>query len=527
MWAHQWRDRVWARLGQHWDLVVVGGGITGAGVLRLAAQLGLRALLLEARDFGWGTSSRSTKLVHGGLRYLAQGQFHVTRQSVRERERLAAEGPGLVDWMGFLFPIYQGTSPGQRSLALGLAFYDLFARKWAHAYHQAESFALLAPHIRRGRLRGGFLYEDAVTDDARLVLRVLREAVRAGAAALNYAEVRSLLFDRAGHVNGVAVRDIATGRQADVRARAVVNATGAWSDTLRAQVGGEPRMRPSRGSHLIFPSWRLPLAQSCTLVHPGDGRPVFVLPWEGVAVAGTTDLDHGQPLGEEPHITTVEVDYLMSALQAGFPTLNLKTQDAIASFSGVRPILGSGTGDPSKESRAHAVMQEKGLVTVAGGKLTTFHAMAQDTVQAVRGLLPEIRPVTREVRALDAVPADLLDGEVFDREQRRRLLGRYGVDAPNLVAAARPGELHAIEATSFLWAELRWAARDEGVMHLDDLLLRRVRVGLLLPQGAMALLDRIRTIAQPELGWDDLRWEAETAAYAETWQRGYSLPVAH
>ena len=156
MWAHQWRDRVWARLGQHWDLVVVGGGITGAGVLRLAAQLGLRALLLEARDFGWGTSSRSTKLVHGGLRYLAQGQFHVTRQSVRERERLAAEGPGLVDWMGFLFPIYQGTSPGQRSLALGLAFYDLFARKWAHAYHQAESFALLAPHIRRGRLRGGF-----------------------------------------------------------------------------------------------------------------------------------------------------------------------------------------------------------------------------------------------------------------------------------------------------------------------------------------------------------------------------------
>ncbi len=524
MWQTNWRDGVWSQLGQLWDVIIVGGGITGAGVLRAATGLGLRALLVEARDFSWGTSSRSTKLVHGGLRYLAQGQFGVTRESVQERERLIKEGLGLVDWLGFLIPVYRGSSTSKRKVAVALAAYDWFARKWQHRYFEQDDFLMLAPHVGQEGLRGGWRYYDAVTDDARLVLRVIREAVRAGGTAINYVRAEELLFGSDGQVAGVVLRDGLAGRQAEVRARAVVNATGPWADELRLEVGAEPRIRPSRGSHLTFPSWRLPVAQAINVVHPRDGRLVFVLPWEGVTVAGTTDLDHQQPLDDEPAMTAGEVEYLMEALHARFPALGLRADDAIASFAGIRPIVGTGKGDPSKESRRHVVLEEKGLVTITGGKLTTFRPMAWDTLQAVRRLVPDMPPADDEMAMLDAVQADLPGADGLDEDQWRRLLGRYGADAPALVAAARVNELEPVDHTPYLWAELRWAARNEAVMHLDDLLLRRVRLGLLLPEGAMQVMERIRAIAQPELGWDDGRWDVEVAAYAEIWVQGYSVP---
>jgi glycerol-3-phosphate dehydrogenase len=525
MWQTNWRDGVWSQLGQPWDVIIVGGGITGAGVLRAATGLGLRALLVEAKDFAWGTSSRSTKLVHGGLRYLAQGQFGVTRESVQERERLIKEGPGLVDWLGFLMPVYEGSSTSKRKVAVALAAYDWFARKWQHRYFEHDDFLMLAPHVGQEGLRGGWRYYDAVTDDARLVLRVIREAVRAGGTAINYARAQELLFGSDGQVAGAVLRDGLAERQAEVHARAVVNATGPWADGLRAKVGGEPRIRPSRGSHLTFPSWRLPVAQAINLVHPRDGRLVFVLPWEGVTVAGTTDLDHHQPVNEEPSMTAGEVQYLMEALHVRFPALALRADDAIASFAGVRPIVGTGKGDPSKESRRHVVLEEEGLVTIAGGKLTTFRPMAWDTLQAVRRLLPDMSPAEDDMVMLDAVQDDLPDADGLDEGQWRRLLGRYGADAPALVAAAREKELEPIQDTPYLWAELRWAARNEAVIHLDDLLLRRVRLGLLLPEGALPIMERVRAVAQPELGWDDERWDVEAARYADVWRRAYGVPV--
>jgi glycerol-3-phosphate dehydrogenase len=316
------------------------------------------------------------------------------------------------------------------------------------------------------------------------------------------------------------------GRQIEVRARAVVNATGPWADGLRTAVGGGVQVRPSRGSHLIFPSWRLQVAQAINVVHPRDGRLVFVLPWEGVTVAGTTDLDHQQSLSEEPAMTAGEVQYLMEALQARFPALGLCADDAIASFAGIRPIVGTGKGDPSKESRRHLVLEERGLVTITGGKLTTFRPMAWDGLRAVGRLLPEMRAADNDSAMLDALGTDLPAADGLDEGQRQRLLGRYGADAPLLLAAARDNELEPIEDTPYLWAELRWAARDEAVVHLDDLLLRRVRLGLLLPAGAMGLMERIRSVAQPELGWDDGRWDAEVAAYADIWTKAYSVPGA-
>ncbi len=525
MWRGNWRDKVWSQLDRSWDIIIVGGGITGAGILRLASRLGLKVLLVERRDFAWGTSSRSTKLVHGGLRYLAQGQLGVTRESVRERERLLAEAPGLVERLGFLVPTYDGQSPSRGSLAAGLAVYDLLAGKWAHQYHGRSEFQLLAPHVDPQGLEGGYRYYDAVTDDARLVLRVIREAVSSGGTALNYCAAESLMFGDHGRINGVVLQDLVKGRSAEVHSRLVVNASGVWSDELRGDLGGKPLLRPSRGSHLVFPAWRLPVAQAITLLHPRDKRPVFVLPWEGVTVAGTTDLDHDQPLNEEPHMTALELDYLMAALQARFRSLGLLPGDAIASFAGVRPLVSSDSGDPSKVSRAHSIREEKGMLTIAGGKLTTFRTMALDALRAARRLLPDLPTVSADAQMFDPLGDGPLDGAVITPGAQLRLKGYYGAEAGKLMASARLGELELIPETPCLWAELRWAARHEGVVHLEDLLLRRVRIGLLLPDGGMDLLPQVRGIVQDELGWDDARWGEEVAAYTRLWKSVYSVPA--
>jgi glycerol-3-phosphate dehydrogenase len=527
MWKKNWRDQVWSQLGQPWDLIVVGGGITGAGILREATRLGLRVLLVEKRDFGWGTSSRSSKLVHGGLRYLKDGKLRLMRASVHERERLLEEGPGLIDPLGFLLATYEGDHPGRWTFSAALSVYDLLALQWSHRHYSAADFQMLAPHIAWEGLVGGFRYGDAQTDDARLVLRIIREAVTDGGVAINYVSVEDVLRDgtqRQSPVVGVRLRDQAVDRTAEVYGRAIINATGAWADRLRIKVDGQPCIRPLRGSHLIFPGWRLPVAQAVGFMHPIDHRPVFIFPWEGVALVGTTDVDHHQPLDDEPRISPEEVAYLMAAVEAQFPALHLTLDDVVSTFSGVRPVIGTGKLDPSEESRDHVVWEENGLLTVTGGKLTTFRLIALDALKAIRHRLPDLPPLDDSIPVLNQVDIDLPGGEPLDEAMRRRLLGRYATDAPSLVSSARQGELEPIPGTQTLWAELRWTARSEGVLHLDDLLLRRVRLGHLLPQGGQAPMSEIRAICQPELGWDDARWEMEEAAYLDLWHTCYGLP---
>lgn len=527
MWARGWRAEAWSKLDQSWDVIVVGGGITGAGILREATRLGLRALLVEKRDWGWGTSSRSSKLVHGGLRYLKEGRLRLTRASVQERERLLEEGPGLIDPLGFLLATYKGDRPGRWTYGAGLSVYDLLALQWTHRHYTARDFQMLAPHISREGLEGGFRYGDAQTDDARLVLRVIREAVGDGGTALNYVAAEELLRAGGQHtapVAGVRLHDETNGRRADVYGRVVINATGAWADRLRKQAGAPPRMRPLRGSHLVFPEWRLPVAQAISFLHPLDRRPVFIFPWEGITLVGTTDVDHDQPLDEEPRIGPQEVAYLMAAVESQFPSLGITLDDVMSTFAGLRPVIGSGEADPSKESRDHVVWLENGLLTVTGGKLTTFRLIALDALRAARDRLPTLPPLEDQVPVLDPVNVQLPAEGPLDETARRRLLGRHGADAPTLVAAAQQGELEAIPGTQTLWAELRWAARQEGVVRLDDLLLRRVRLGHLLAEGGRAQLPRIRAICQPELGWDDAEWDAAQAAYLALWHRAYDLP---
>ncbi len=502
------------------DMLVIGGGITGAGIALEASRRGLTVTLVEARDFAWGTSSRSSKLVHGGLRYLREGKPGLTRESVHERAVLMRDAAGLVEPQGFLMAHYRGRSPGRWLLGAGLAIYDAFAGVRSRRYHAADGAAWLAPHLGLAGLQGASTYLDAKTDDARLVLRVLQEARAHGARLLNYTRVESLLRDATG-VCGARLRPEA-GAACALRARCVVNATGVWADGLRASLGAAPKLRPLRGSHLLFPLWRLPLAQAVAFMHPRDGRPVFAYPWEGIALVGTTDEDHAADLDLEPGITRGEADYLFEALAWQFPSRALRDADVLSAYAGARPVVASGRADPSKETRDHIVLDEAGLLTVSGGKLTTFRAIAVDALARLAPRLPAagrsaagsiFAPVAKSA-ALAALPPALCE----------RLIGRYGAAADALVAGAAPGELARICGTPTLWAELRYAAQAEQVQHLDDLLLRRTRLGLLLRDGAAEILPRVEQIARPLLGWDATRWQAEVARYLDIVQRCYALP---
>jgi glycerol-3-phosphate dehydrogenase len=529
LWCDGWRDRILSTLSKpqdpqdSWDIIVIGGGITGAGILREAARLGLRVILVEQRDFAWGTSSRSSKLVHGGLRYLKDGHFLLTRASVQERERLLEDGPGLIDPLGILLTIYKGDEPGRWMFEAGLTIYDLLALQWGHRYYSAQDFQMLAPHIASEDLEGGFRYGDAQTDDARLVLRVIQEAVADGGVAINYIQARELI-KKGDWVTGVGLVDCLNGYQLEAYAKVVINATGAWADLLRAQVAAAPRIRPLRGSHLFFPAWRLPVAQSVSFLHPIDKRPVFIFPWEGATIVGTTDQDFLGSLEEEPTISPEEVAYLMAAIESQFPSLEISLEDVGATIAGIRPVIGSGKVNPSQESRDHVVWDECGLLTVTGGKLTTFRLIALDVLRAIRHRLPEIPPIQGDFPVLNPVEIDLSIHGSLSRELVRRLYGRYGVVARQMIDNADPSELVPVPGTRTLWVELRWAARCEGVCHLDDLLLRRVRLGLLLPEGGESFLPRIRTICQSELGWDDARWDSEVKAYLILWRSHYYLP---
>jgi len=507
-----------AREDLFWDLVIIGGGITGAGILREATRRGLRVLLVEQRDFAWGTSSRSSKMVHGGLRYLGSGQYRLTRDSVRERERLMREAPGLVDRLAFLMPHYRGVFPGPRLFNLLLALYDRIAGRRDHAYQPGDQALMWAPGLNRRRLLGGTRFADAVTDDARLVLRVLDESVCRGGVAVNYLSAVDVIRD-AGRISGLELRDELSGRALRVRAGTVINATGAWADRLRPGAG--PAIRPLRGSHLVIPFWRLPVAVAVSFFHPQDRRPVFVFPWEGVTVVGTTDLDHPGDLSEEAAITSAEVDYLLAAANHVFPGAALEVTDIQGSWSGVRPVVGAGGRDPSREKREHVVWDDAGLVSVAGGKLTTFRLIAQDVLRAAAAYLPDAGRNPVEGPVFSPTPA-LDRPATITARQWARLKGSYGARLPAVLAA---GEHTEIGQTGTLWCELAWAAGSEAVVHLDDLLLRRTRIGLLLPRGGADLMESIGACCREPLGWDQATWQQEVDRYMGIRARCYSLPA--
>jgi glycerol-3-phosphate dehydrogenase len=524
MWRKGWREHIWSGIEQPWDLIIIGGGITGAGVLRLAVAEGLKTLLVEANDFAFGTSSRSSKLIHGGFRYLRNKQVNVTKESVREREWMLHEALHLVNPLGFLLPNFECYHFPSWKLGLGVILYDLLAPKWDHHKYSRSKLIETCPSLNTDGLIGGFQYYDAVMDDACVLLRVLREAVKEGGLAINYTRAERLIRTRDGQVCGALLRNMVSphGKMVEVKAKVVVNASGAWSDEIRGQIEQPARLRRLRGSHLIFSRARLPVNQALTLFHPRDGRAMFVIPWEGATIIGTTDIDHDPSLDKkylEPFTSEEEINYMMEALSFMFPNLGLTEEDIVSSFSGLRPVIHSGAATPSKESRAHALWEENGLITITGGKYTTFRIMSRQTIDRALARLGKPKTATRE--RIFNPPINLAPSSL-DPLTLAYLKGRHGEETGELLATAKRSELEPIERLPNLWAELRWAAREEGVEHLNDLLLRRVRLGLLLPYGGRDLLGTIRNIVQPELGWSDERWQQEEASYLQTWQSYYS-----
>ncbi len=520
----KWRESTWSALDQLWDIIVIGGGITGAGIFNMAAQKGLKVVLLEGHDFAFGTSSRSSKLIHGGIRYLKNRQFDVVRESVTERERLIRESDSLVDPLAFIFPAYKDNTYETQQMRLGVIAYDLMAPKWQHAYLNEVDVEKKLPALNKRDLIGGVEYYDSRLDDSQLVLRVISDGIRFGGLALNYAKVIRLCKAQNGRVEGVLVQD-ETGtlspNQVELRGNVVINATGPWSDEVREEIDGAPKLRRLRGSHLIFSREKLPINTAVTMLHPRDNRALFAIPWEGRTMIGTTDLDDTST-EDETRMDALEYEYLMEATQYAFPDFPVTDSDLIASFSGIRPVINTNAPTPSKESRAHQVWEEDGLVSVAGGKLTIFRVMAADVLNFCRERLPDMPKFEHDAPCF--IHPEPPTAKTTDNQQWMMMAGRLGKDVGAFFETAEPGILQRIEPIPQLWAELAWAAEQEAVVHLDDLLLRRVRLGLLMRNGGMDQEDRIRALTQSRLGWTDEVWQGEVSRYRKILQSYYHLP---
>lgn len=526
----QWRELALSRLHEPFDVVILGGGITGCGILLDAAQRGLSCLLVERDDLASGTSSRSSKLIHGGLRYLKEMQFRVTRLACRERDRQLALSPHLVQPIRFLYPANRGDKTPGWKVDLGLWMYDrLTNRPDKHQKLTHAEVAELVPDLDTSELDVAFAYGDARADDARLTLAVAATGFASGGLVLTRCSVLDAVRDATGKIAGVTLRDLESGSEHTVRASVVVNATGHWVDTVRTQFGlAGTRLRPSRGSHLILAPGRLALACALTVPSPDDGRPVFLIPHPEGILVGTTDLYHQGSL-DDPRASGEEVGYLLRTVASQFPAAAITADDLRGTFAGLRPILHTHGDNPSEASREEAIWEEQGLISVAGGKLTTWRATAEEAVDEILDHLPEARArhadpcYTAGTPLAGAAPADLparlvrvspgLAPDLAAALARR--LGDTAWRALELARGAR--ELTPLLAgTDLSAAEVRAHLRHGGVVRLEDLLVRRARFALWEPEVAEALLHHLQPLCAQELGWDGRRYarEQETAAAA-------------
>lgn len=517
-------QQTWQNIqNKKWQVIVVGGGITGAGIALEAARQGLKVLLVERQDYAWGTSSRSSKMVHGGLRYMAAGDIKTTRDSVHERERLLKEAPGLVDLMTYAMPHYKKQFPTPFIFNALLWVYDLFAGKKYRQFIKPKEFLERYPLLKKEGFVGATLFADAVTDDSRLVMRVLHEAVHAGATCVNYVAAEKIITTN-DKVSGLSLKNQLTGESVEVSADVVINATGVWVDELRNQLVNENKIRPSRGSHIVLSAERLPVVDSLTILHPEDKRPIFIYPWLGRTVVGTTDIDQGKIEQGEAEISTNELNYLLRLVQHYFSAADIVREDIIATFSGVRPLINSGALSPSKEKRSHSVWENKGLVSVSGGKLTTFRLIAQDAIKAAEKYIENFQidsfsGFIFSPNATASSHASTLSGNTL-----KRLQGFYGLQFESVLSEISKGGEQEIPSASLLWGELRWIAANESIQHLDDLLLRRTRVGLLLTEGGLEYEQEIKTICMEQLEWDSERWQTERDRYQSILEVSYRQP---
>jgi len=535
-----------ARLRQEgFDLLVVGGGITGAAIARDAARRGYRTALVEARDFGEGTSSRSSRLIHGGLRYLEQLELDLVFEASQERRTLLRLAPHMVRPLEFLFPLYEDGRVGKLKLDAGMWLYDalaLFRNIERHQMLDAEEVVEREPGLRRAGLLGGARYFDAQVDDARLVLATVQAAAEAGAAVANRLGVVRIERD-AEAVRGVLVRP-ASGSPipADdaeawsIRARLVVNATGPWSDRTRALAGadGPPLLRPTRGTHILLRRERVPHERALIFESAVDRRIMFVLPWgPELTIVGTTDVDFdGDPSEVAP--TAGDVAYLLESANRLFPAAGLRPEDVVGAWAGLRPLVAEGRADDEDAVSRDFQIREgpPGLLTIAGGKLTSHRNMAEKLVDRAAEILEERFDAPPE-RDCDTARVPLPGGDFEDLDELRdrlaseaapyrlppssieRLAAAYGSRAGEVLSllAERPALREPLaDDLPYLAAEAAHAARRELVVHLEDIVFRRTRLALETDDGLASAFGKAAEVAGLELGWDEKRREREVAA---------------
>jgi glycerol-3-phosphate dehydrogenase len=481
------RNEAWARLGQTtFDVLVIGGGATGAGVARDAALRGLTTALVERDDFASGTSSRSSRLIHGGVRYLEYGHFHLVFEASRERRTLMRIAPHLVRPLAFTWPVYAGARVPRWKLGAGLMLYDalaLFRNVAPHRRLSATDVLAAEPSLGPDGLVGGAQYYDAATNDARLTLATALSAAEAGAVVLNHSPVESLV-----HANGTAVGAVVRHESlgsSRVFTRVVVNAAGPWSDTIRRldEPAAPPSVLGTKGVHLAVPTARIGNRGAVTLLSRVDGRVMFVLPSGDQTIIGTTDTPT-RATPDEVRATESDIEYLLTSVNGAFPAGRLARTDVISAWAGIRPLIASSApADPGSASREHAIERSaSGVITVSGGKLTTYRSMAAETVDAVETALGRSPTLSRT----DVLPLP-------------------GVDRPATVRALADQDptllMPIVAGLPYTAGDVVYAAAAEMASTLSDVLVRRTHIAFETRDAGRAAARTVAAILAPRLGW--------------------------
>ena len=524
-------DRIVRLARDSFDVLVIGSGINGAGIARDATMRGLRTALVEREDYASGTSSRSSRLVHGGVRYLEHGHLHLVFESSRERRALMRIAPHLVRPLRFTWPVYRGARISRWKLSAGLFMYDalaVFRNVQNHRSLSARDVAGQEPALRRDDLLGGAEYFDAATDDARLTLANVLAANEQGAVTINHVAVVRLVRE-GGRIVGALVREEGSGQEFTVRAKVVVNATGPWTDALRAMDTGEHRqaVRATKGVHIAVPRERLATHGALTLLSPVDGRVMFALPSTATTIIGTTDT----PTDERPDTVRAsreDVDYLLAAANFFFPAARLTAADVVASWAGIRPLVASGfTRDPASASREHRIdTSASGMISVSGGKLTTYRAMAAEVVDVVERSLGRRPSPARthltplpggDIRSVDEVlrAAEL---EIGDAIVARRLVEAHGSrwrEVAALTSAEPALARRIVRELPYLLAEVVYAVEREMAVTLADVLVRRLHVAFEVADQGRGAARVATAVLAGRLGWDNARARVELSRYDE------------
>jgi glycerol-3-phosphate dehydrogenase len=508
------RTAMWRRIKAHpkaWDMIVVGGGATGVGVAIDAAARGYDVLLLEQSDFGKGTSSRSTKLAHGGVRYLEQGNIGLVMEALKERGMLLQNAPHIVHDLAFVVPNYDWWEAP--FYGLGLKLYQLLAGKYGFGVSRIlsrEETLEHLPTLKTDGLRGGAVYYDGQFDDARLLIHMVATAFEQGATLLNYVEVSGLTKDAQGFVNGVSARDVETGNEFAAAAKVVINATGAFSDRLRlkAEPSATPMIVPSQGIHLVFDSSFLQGESAVMVPHTSDGRVLFAIPWHGHTLVGTTDTPIATAM-LEPVAMEQEIEFILAT--AGQYLAKAPTRDDVLSvFAGIRPLVrASGAATTAALSRDHLInIDRSGLVTVCGGKWTTYRHMAEDCVDQAATLaqLPDKACVTHHlpIHGFHSAAKELgtLAVHGSDAYEIRKLIESD---------ATLGAQMH--QSLPYIKAEVVWAVRHEMARTVEDVLARRTRALFLNARAALAMAPAVADLMALELGWDEVTRAGQLAAF--------------